>query len=192
MRGGGRKGLSGMRVKNGSYIRPFLFIEKQDILSFVKENNIPYRIDASNLQCDFTRNRIRNRILPFLEKEMHPHIISILSQTGEIFSQEDAFLNNELRNHFQFTKKSSNEVSFSLSHWSSLHRALQRRALLLCIDTLSENVTSAQDISYSRIEEIRNMLENAKPKHQKKVFLGLILERKGDKVTLFSEKNVSS
>ena len=67
-RGTGLNGLCGMPVRNQLLVRPLLFASRCDIQAYVSENNISYREDSSNKSNKYTRNRIRNNIIPEFEK----------------------------------------------------------------------------------------------------------------------------
>ncbi|MDR3193720.1 MAG: tRNA lysidine(34) synthetase TilS [Tannerella sp.] len=68
MRGTGLRGLAGIRPKNGSLIRPFLSLSRQEILQWLSQRQLTFRTDSSNLSDEYTRNFIRLRILPLMEK----------------------------------------------------------------------------------------------------------------------------
>ena len=77
-RGSTLRGYSGfsniIKKNNYSIIRPLIFVTKDEIEKFDQENLIPYRIDKSNFQDKYTRNRYRKNILPFLkEEDSHVH-----------------------------------------------------------------------------------------------------------------------
>ncbi len=84
--GAGPKGLSGIAPKRreGSVtlIRPFLEVPKAEILAYCKENSIPYALDQSNEDLSYTRNRIRHRILPEMEK-INPNLSAALCRTAK-------------------------------------------------------------------------------------------------------------
>lgn len=63
-RGTSVAGLSGIRIKNGSIIRPLLFTPRPEIEAFLERNGISYVTDSTNLSDDYTRNNIRHNILP--------------------------------------------------------------------------------------------------------------------------------
>lgn len=69
LRGSGLHGLRGMLPKRGRIIRPLLAVSKADILDYLRDNGIDYVTDSSNLSNDFKRNRLRNSVLPLLERE---------------------------------------------------------------------------------------------------------------------------
>ena len=63
-RGSRLKGFSGMAAKNGALVRPLLFVGRKEIEEYLKEKNQTYCIDSTNLEEEYTRNKIRHRILP--------------------------------------------------------------------------------------------------------------------------------
>ncbi len=69
LRGSGIHGLRGMLPRRDRIVRPLLGVSKADILGYLREKGIDYVTDSSNLEDDFKRNRLRNRLLPLLEAE---------------------------------------------------------------------------------------------------------------------------
>ena len=63
-RGAGLKGAAGMTAVQGTFIRPFLFTSKAEILKYAEEKNIPFVVDQTNLDSSYSRNFLRNEILP--------------------------------------------------------------------------------------------------------------------------------
>lgn len=88
LRGSGIDGLIAMQyeaysnIVGGTVIRPILGIPKPDIVKYLEENNISYAVDITNLSCDYTRNKIRNRLIPELQNEYNPNIIQTLNRTA--------------------------------------------------------------------------------------------------------------
>lgn len=82
IKGTGIKGLQGIPLRNGRIIRPLLFATKSELSSFADNNSIIYRTDASNASNMFTRNKIRNTIIPLL-KEINPALQSTFAQTNK-------------------------------------------------------------------------------------------------------------
>ena len=73
VRGSSLRGYAGFskEINRGSYkiVRPLIFYTKSDIIAYNNENDIPFRIDSSNECDDYTRNRYRHHMLPFLKNE---------------------------------------------------------------------------------------------------------------------------
>lgn len=68
LRGTGIKGLTGYRYNNGIILRPLLFAHKQEILNYANSENLKFREDKSNQEDIYTRNYIRNNIVPMFQK----------------------------------------------------------------------------------------------------------------------------
>lgn len=67
-RGAGIRGLTGIKVTNGRIIRPLLCYSRKEIEKYAKENSLNYRVDHTNLESKFARNKVRNLVIPILEK----------------------------------------------------------------------------------------------------------------------------
>jgi tRNA(Ile)-lysidine synthase len=80
IRGTGINGLTGIKPKNGFVVRPLLGVSKDDILHYAQEKAIPYIVDSSNLEQEFTRNKIRLQVLPLLQL-LNPGVNSALLRT---------------------------------------------------------------------------------------------------------------
>ena len=89
IRGTGIRGLTGIRPKRDSLIRPLLEITRQEILDWLHQQNIPYRTDSSNLSDEYTRNFIRLHILPMLET-LNPSAGKAIARTASHLSEVEA------------------------------------------------------------------------------------------------------
>ena len=68
LRGTGIRGLAGIPSQNGTIVRPMLHFSRAAIEAYASDKQVPFRTDASNKENKYTRNQIRNEILPFIEK----------------------------------------------------------------------------------------------------------------------------
>jgi tRNA(Ile)-lysidine synthase len=73
-------------------IRPLLTTTRQQVEAFLRSVGQPFRQDASNLSPQFLRNRLRNQLLPSLERDYNPNLREALCETAEIAAAENAFL----------------------------------------------------------------------------------------------------
>ena len=91
-RGTGLRGLAGIRPVNGGIIRPVLCLERREIDNYLYKNEIPYVTDSSNLEDDYTRNRIRHHVLPVMEQEINDKAVSHMAEAAGLMEQADIFL----------------------------------------------------------------------------------------------------
>ena len=89
IRGTGLRGLSGIRPKRDTIIRPFLDTSRQEILDWLHQQNITYRTDSSNLSDEYTRNYIRLNLLPMMET-LNPSVKQSIAQTAGHLSAVEA------------------------------------------------------------------------------------------------------
>lgn len=89
LRGSGLAGASGMQyVRDDFYVRPFLDTTKQEIMSYIYENQIPYVEDETNQDTTLTRNFLRQKILPEL-RQVWPKVDETLCNFGKICKEDD-------------------------------------------------------------------------------------------------------
>lgn len=99
IRGTGAPGLGGIPIKRllspGTpqlIIRPLLFAWKKEILEYLNKDQTKYRVDASNYEKEYTRNRIRHELIPLLEHKYNPNIKNALSRLSQILTINNEYL----------------------------------------------------------------------------------------------------
>jgi len=181
LRGSGSNGLSSMQLKNGHILRPLLKTSRAEIMQYVKERNISFRIDKSNSDTDLLRNRLRHKLLPLLEKEYQPQIRNVLANTAELLSADAALLQGLASASFIF-KKEKGVLSFSCKELFSDSDVLASYKLRL----LLRPFFAPKNPPKGFIEELIKTLKSTKSKQQTVSSHGLNLVRKGDTVTLLN------
>ncbi len=88
-RGTGLKGASGIPIRRDNIIRPLLSVSKVDILKSLESNKFEFRIDSSNLENDFTRNYLRNEIIPKIKENINSGIDNNILKFSEIASESE-------------------------------------------------------------------------------------------------------
>jgi len=94
-RGGGMMGLSGMLEENGDFLRPLLPFRKQQLLDYAHERDLTWREDHSNAESKYSRNKLRNIILPKLS-EIQPDIVDQITFLTRIFQENQAALQEKI------------------------------------------------------------------------------------------------
>lgn len=175
-RGSGLRGLSAMRPKNGVLIRPLLDTSRADILDYLEIRNLSFRIDTSNSSDTFLRNKIRNKLLPLLEKEYAPKLRERLAKSASLIAEDISLL--EKKSETRLKKSLLTPDSFSLKSFQGLNLSEQR----LFLDLFFKKNTGKSSGTW--IAESQKMLSRAKNKNQTLSFPGLKVLRKGDTVLL--------
>ncbi|MCI0531321.1 MAG: tRNA lysidine(34) synthetase TilS, partial [candidate division Zixibacteria bacterium] len=96
LRGAGVLGLSGIPVRRGKIIRPLLEVSRDEVAKYLKSNRISYRVDKSNQESDFLRNRIRHDLLPLLKEQYNPNLTKVLSRTAGVLSDLDGMIQKQV------------------------------------------------------------------------------------------------
>jgi tRNA(Ile)-lysidine synthase len=126
IRGTGMQGLTGIQaVSDGVIIRPLLEITKQQILEYIALHELPYQEDATNEDSTYTRNRIRNQLIPSLEKDFNPDIVDSLVRMSGILREEEEFLADYTMDLYQkYTRSYLNKLILDLKSFSFCHLAI--------------------------------------------------------------------
>lgn len=95
-RGAGSTGLGGIRAESLHHgiriVHPMLHVTRPEVIAFLTRRGIEWREDSSNSDDAFMRNRVRNEILPILEKRLNPGIREALCRAAEISADEDEWV----------------------------------------------------------------------------------------------------
>lgn len=94
-RGTGLRGLSPMKPRKDGIIRPVLCLERREIDEYLKERQIPCALDSTNLEDEYTRNRIRHHLIPVLESEINERAVSHMTETAELIGQAETYLSEQ-------------------------------------------------------------------------------------------------
>ena len=114
LRGSGISGLQGIQPKTNKIIRPIIEIERQDIEKYCKQQNLEPRIDKSNFDNTYTRNRIRNIVIPYIKEEFNPNILETMTRLSEVITEENAFLNKLVEIEYKKIVLGTTEQQISL------------------------------------------------------------------------------
>ena len=88
IRGTGIRGLTGIKPRSGHVVRPLLCVNKEVILRYTQEKQLQYVTDSSNLQDEYTRNKIRRQVIPLL-KDINPSVEDAILRTSENLLQTE-------------------------------------------------------------------------------------------------------
>ncbi|MCK9159438.1 MAG: tRNA lysidine(34) synthetase TilS [Bacteroidaceae bacterium] len=110
IRGTGIRGLCGIRPKNGYIVRPLLAVSKSDIIEWLSSQNISYITDSTNFSDAYTRNFIRLRILPLLEK-INPSVRTAILCTSDNLSSVSSIYEYFIQDAKRLVMESEDKIS---------------------------------------------------------------------------------
>jgi tRNA(Ile)-lysidine synthase len=156
LRGTGLYGLGGIlprREINGTcFIRPLLETRRKDIQAYLLSRKISPRLDSSNLEEKYLRNKIRHKLIPFLEKYFNRKIKISLARLAQSASFDYNYLEEIAKRSL---KSAKNELTFKMLH--SAHPALRRLIIRQKIAGIQQ---SMRRITYQHMLEIEDLLLN--------------------------------
>ena len=142
-RGSGTRSLSGMAFQVGKYVRPFLELTRSQVLAACKESGIEFWNDPQNQELGFARVRVRNEILPKMEKEIGPGISKALARTSRIL-REDADALDLIAGEI-FTNL-ADPTQIPIESISDLPIAVRKRVIKQAIEAMGAPSLSAEQI----------------------------------------------
>lgn len=161
IRGSGLSGLCGIPPtrKTGEclIIRPLIEISRVRIEDYLKKSRIMVRVDSSNKDNRYFRNRVRNKLIPLLEKEYNPNIKEILVNFAENISGDYELLNKIAQRHFRIvSKREEGKVSLDLKKFSGFKRATQRMVVREAIKALKGDLKRIDYRHWKELEDLIN------------------------------------
>lgn len=156
-RGTGLDGLSGMDYKNGKIIRPILSFKKSEILAYLNEKKIPYAIDSTNLENDYSRNYIRNEIFPKIA-ELNPNAIENFYNLSDLIKNDLEIIDELIDQKYEVVAVIEDKtfVKFDKEEFENLSYSIKSRILRKSIYKLQGNV---KNFSKENIDDFLNLLD---------------------------------
>lgn len=159
LRGSGVSGLKGIEAKRKKYIRPLIEIERHEIEKYCIENKINPRHDESNDDNTYTRNKIRNIVIPYIKNEFNPNIIKTLNRLSEIIKEDDEYVQSETEKIFKeiLLTDEKNKIEFNPRKFNEQEKVIQKNLILLAIKKVKG---STQGIEKVNIDDIIKLCNN--------------------------------
>lgn len=158
-RGTGISGLKGIEPKREKYIRPLIEIERSEIEKYCEEKKLNPRIDESNQDNTYTRNKIRNIVIPYIKKELNTNIINNLNRLSEIVKENEEYLEKITTEAYKeiLLEKQEKIIRFDTKKFIKQEKIIQKKLILKGIE---EVLGTTQGIEKVNIEDILLLLNN--------------------------------
>ena len=160
IRGSGVSGLKGIEAKRGKYIRPLIECERNEIEEYCEKENLNPRIDKTNFENEYTRNKIRNIAIPYIKKEFNPNIIETLNRLSNLVLEEEEYINKQVEKIYKdilINEKENIEIILDLKKFNNQEKVIKSRLLLYTITRL---LGSSKGIEKVHIEDVIKLCGN--------------------------------
>lgn len=159
LRGSGLSGLKGIEPIRGNVIRPLIECERKEIEKYCDKNKLEPRIDKTNFENDYTRNKIRNIVIPYIEKELNPNIIETIDRLSEVVKKEDRYLEKVALDVYDkiLIKQEPGQIMLELKGFNEQDEVIKSRIILYTVKKL---FGSSQGIEKIHINDIIKLCNN--------------------------------
>lgn len=160
LRGSGISGLKGIEAKrDNKYIRPLIECERTEIEAYCEEQHLEPRIDKTNFENEYTRNKIRNIVIPYVKKEFNPNIIQTIDRLSQVITEENDYMQKETEKIYKkiLIEKDEEQIILKLKEFNEQERVIKNRLILFTTKCL---MGSSEGIEKIHIEDIIKLCNN--------------------------------
>lgn len=135
IRGTGLEGLVGIKpIRDSVYIRPILCLTRKEIEQYCNEQNLNPRIDQTNYEEIYSRNKIRLKAIPFIEENFNKDIVSTLNRLAYMCNMDNEFIESKVDEKYREFCKDEGECFYickdGFDEFEALVTRIIRRALM--------------------------------------------------------------
>ena len=159
IRGTGITGLKGIEAKRGKYIRPLIECKRDEIEEYCEKENLNPRIDKTNFQNIYTRNKIRNIVIPYIEKEFNPNIIETINRLSELVEEEENYMEKQVEKIYKhiLLEENEKEIIIDLKSFNNQERVIKSKVIIYTITRL---FGTSKEISKIHIDDLIKLCNN--------------------------------
>ena len=159
IRGSGTSGLKGIEpIRDGKFIRPLIECTRNEIEEYCRSEKIDARIDKTNLENIYTRNKTRNMLIPYIQENFNPNLVSSINRLSELARQENEYIEKQVQESYKkivieenIGKKANNTIIMNLKEFNKLDLVIKNR---LMIYTISKVLGTSQNLEKVHIEDL--------------------------------------
>lgn len=170
VRGAGLQGLTGIPPRRGAIVRPLLQISHQELFYYAEEHHIAYRLDASNGDRDFMRNRIRHDVMPML-RDMNPQFSKTVARTTRLLRADNDYLNARAYKIFKHARVVDDNYVLATEQLALTPDPVATRVVRMVFDEMGEQAPAA------RLSDVVALARGSEPSASVRPGGGLIVQR---------------
>ena len=187
IRGTGARGLRGIAPVSEMVVRPLLALSREEVEEYLFVNNVSWCTDSTNLTEDYSRNKIRNTVIPAL-KEINERAVEHILESGIIIGDMYKYVLSEAQKCFyDISKVNSNEVVLPVKELLAEEVVIRQEVIRIAIDSL---VHTLKDITAKHIYSIDLLLFGQSGRFQMLPY-GIMVVREQANLRIYKEGYVA-
>lgn len=186
LRGSGLSGLCGIKPKRDKYVRPLIRTTRAQIEEYLISKGIPWCTDKTNAETDYTRNRIRHGLIPYIKENFNPSCEDALMRLNELCSDDNDFIDSYTKQKLKSLTQRSTDSSITLNRvqFNAEHIAVKRRLIRAVLERLC---IPLKDVHMVHVDSCIKMMEDSQSGATSRISTcNVILEQDG--ATFYSGK----
>lgn len=181
VRGGGLRGLGGMKEVAEGILRPLLGVRKADLLQYVKEHKVPFAVDESNKSTKFTRNFLRHKVIPELGR-LNPGVVEQLMATANNLQDAESAVRDLARLHVAaMATAAPGTLEFPASKLLELTAFMRAEVLKFVGELLGGGYV---EWSVAQFAQFDKLLQSSESQASKRLGGKLLVKKRYDKISI--------
>lgn len=158
LRGSGLEGLKGIEPKRGHIIRPLIDCERKDIEQYCEDEQLNPRIDKSNFENIYNRNKIRNVVIPYIQEEFNSNFLNTIDRLSDIVSLEDKYIDEQMKRAYKHIvlEEKEKKIVVDLKKFNLQEIVIKSRLIRYIIKRLFGTTASIEKIHIDDIIKLCN------------------------------------
>ncbi len=183
MRGAGLAGFSGVRPAiEGMIVRPLIEATRTEIEEYLNTKGLEFRTDSSNLDTRYERNKVRQVLIPLIEKEFNPNIIATLARTANIFSMVDEYFREQVAQARQLCcKERDARTIVDLEGFTTLPQLVRMLTIYAILRSYEED---EQVASFDAVNAVMNLAEHSRSGSRIEIGSGIVALKEYDRIVI--------
>ena len=168
IRGSGTSGLKGIEpIRENKYIRALIECTRAEIEEYCEKQNLAPKIDKSNMENIYTRNKVRNLLIPYIKENFNPNIITSLNRLSSLAASENEFIQKKVEESYKEVLikemlgnkdlEVKKEIIIDLKKFNKLDLVIKNRLMLY---TISRVLGASKNIEKVHIEDLVKLCSN--------------------------------
>ena len=168
IRGSGTSGLKGIEpIRENKFIRPLIEFTREEIEEYCEEKKLQPKIDKSNSENIYTRNKVRNMLLPYIKENFNPNIVNSLNRLSELAREENLFLEKKVEEAYKQVLieesigkqavRVKSKIILDLKKFNKQDLVIKNRLMLY---TIGRVLGTSQNIEKVHIEDLVKLCSN--------------------------------